>query len=142
MNSSRSIVCDCSRAYSFPGPLSNHSPITILTHQVSSPSVWRPLVDVVEDVSLAVCDARTSSRDDLIEVDFIDNTMVRKNFMAKYSEAAQFYYLSKMTKDECCVFQVFDSLDLEKGCMFFSIREWGLMDTDGLREFRCAAWGF
>ncbi|KAI5800600.1 hypothetical protein FPQ18DRAFT_315434 [Pyronema domesticum] len=80
-------------------------------------TVWRPLVDVVEDVSLAVCDARTFSREDLIEVDFIDNTMVRKNFMAKYSESAKFYYLSKMTKDECCVFKVFDSLDLEKGCV-------------------------
>ncbi|KAF8544824.1 hypothetical protein BDD12DRAFT_800806 [Trichophaea hybrida] len=53
-------------------------------------SVWRPIVEVVDQ---------------------------RRNFLAKYNENFRFYYLSNMTKDEVCVFKVFDSEDTKAHCV-------------------------
>jgi hypothetical protein len=62
---------------------------------------------------LAVCDGRTVNRSDLIEVEFIDDGFIRRNFMAKYSENYRFYYLHQMTKEEVVVFKVFDSASVK-----------------------------
>jgi hypothetical protein len=70
----------------------------------------------VEDVPLAVCDARAVSRSDLIEVNNVHPISQRRNLLAKYNENFRFYYLSKMTKDEVCVFKVFDSEDGKAKC--------------------------
>lgn len=72
-------------------------------------SVWRPLVDVVEDFPLAVCDSRSAKLEDLIDVAFLDRGFVRHNYMATYNPNFRFHYLSKMRKDEVCIFKVFDS---------------------------------
>lgn len=74
-------------------------------------SVWRPLVDVVEDHPLALCDARSASLDDLIEVSFVDRGYIRHNYMAKYNPNFRLCYLSNMRSDETCIFKVFDSKD-------------------------------
>jgi hypothetical protein len=79
-------------------------------------SVWRPLVEVVDDLPFAVCDARTGSSTDLLEVEFINSDYVRRSFMVKYSEKCRFYYLSRMKKNEVCVFKVFDSANVKSKC--------------------------
>jgi hypothetical protein len=47
-------------------------------------SVWRPLAEVVDDLPFAVCDARTGSSTDLLEVEFINSDYVRRSFMVKH----------------------------------------------------------
>ena len=74
-----------------------------------SVSTWRPLVDVVETSPFAVCDVRTMSPSDLLELEVISTNHVRRSFLAKYSEKFRFYYLSRMKREEVCVFKVFDS---------------------------------
>ncbi|KAF2807645.1 uncharacterized protein BDZ99DRAFT_392331 [Mytilinidion resinicola] len=74
-------------------------------------NIWRPLVEVVEDLPLALCDARSASLDDLLEVSFVDHGYTRHNFMAKHSPDFRFFYLGKMRREEVCVFKVFDSQD-------------------------------
>ncbi|KAI5851782.1 hypothetical protein BZA05DRAFT_452679 [Tricharina praecox] len=81
----------------------------IAKYRVRLFTVWRPITPLVEDVSLTVCDARTSCRADFLEVEFVDRTVVRRNYMAMYSDKFEFYYQSRMTDGECCVFKVFDS---------------------------------
>ncbi|KAI1392899.1 uncharacterized protein F4822DRAFT_145843 [Hypoxylon trugodes] len=82
-------------------------------HRVQVINIWRPLVAVVEDLPLALCDARTVSQEDLVETEFINTDDIRRSYMVKYSDSFQFHYLSRMTKDEICIFKVFDSADVE-----------------------------
>ncbi|KAI9740309.1 MAG: hypothetical protein M1834_004887 [Cirrosporium novae-zelandiae] len=72
-------------------------------------NIWRPLVDVVEDVPLAMCDVRTVKPSDLVSSAHVSGDYVRRNYLVKYSQDFQFYYLSKMVKEEVCAFMVFDS---------------------------------
>jgi len=66
----------------------------------------------VEDVALAVCDARTATRPEAsLEVVNVLSGYTRRNKYLKYSEDLRFYYLSRMTDDEVCAFVVFDSSD-------------------------------
>ncbi|KAK0732314.1 hypothetical protein B0H67DRAFT_597883 [Lasiosphaeris hirsuta] len=78
-------------------------------HRVRVLNIWRPLVDVVEDYPLAMCDPRTVRPSDLVHSAHVSSDYVRRNYLVKYSERFQFYYLSKMTKNEVCAFVVFDS---------------------------------
>lgn len=48
---------------------------------------------------------------DLLEVEFINADYVRRSYLVKYSEQFRFYFLNRMTRDEVCVFKVFDSAD-------------------------------
>ncbi|CUS15256.1 unnamed protein product, partial [Tuber aestivum] len=72
-------------------------------------SIWRPLVDFVEDIPLAVCDTRTVKPSDLVSSVHVSCDYVRRNYLVKYSSDFQFYYLSRMMKEEICAFMVFDS---------------------------------
>ncbi|KAG0633461.1 hypothetical protein HOY80DRAFT_1141411 [Tuber brumale] len=72
-------------------------------------NVWRPLVDIVADNPLAMCDARTVKASDLVSSVHVSSDYTRRNYIVKYSPDFQFYYLSKMTKEEICSFMVFDS---------------------------------
>lgn len=72
-------------------------------------NVWKPLVDIVEDEPLAVCDARTACQADMIEIDSVSEDYTRRSFMVKYNDSFRFYYLNQMTKEEACIFRVFDS---------------------------------
>ncbi|KAK0609958.1 hypothetical protein B0T17DRAFT_621249 [Bombardia bombarda] len=76
-------------------------------------TVWRPLVDVVEDLPLALCDGRTVRQTDLVEVEFVNSDCVRRSYMVQHSKDFQFHYLGRMTKNEVCVFKVFDSADVD-----------------------------
>jgi hypothetical protein len=72
-------------------------------------NIWRPLVDVVEDNPLAMCDARTVKASDLVSSVHVSSDYTRRNYIVKYSPDFKFYYLSKMMKEEVCAFMVFDS---------------------------------
>ena len=66
---------------------------------------------MVEDLPLAVCDARRVGPEDLIEVAFIDGGIPRYNYMAKHSDEYRFCYLGNMRRDEVCILKNFDSRD-------------------------------
>ncbi|CAI4214348.1 unnamed protein product [Parascedosporium putredinis] len=76
-------------------------------------NVWRPISSVVEDWPLAVCDARTTGKDDVVELEFVTPELVRLSYLAKWNENYKFYYLSHMTNKEVCIFKIFDSAHLE-----------------------------
>ncbi|KAL4937745.1 hypothetical protein BDV06DRAFT_226680 [Aspergillus oleicola] len=78
-------------------------------HRLRVINIWRPLVDVVTDMPLAMCDTRTVKPSDLVGSAHISADYVRRNFLVKYSQEHEYYYLSRMTKEEICAFIVFDS---------------------------------
>ncbi|PWY89860.1 hypothetical protein BO70DRAFT_426293 [Aspergillus heteromorphus CBS 117.55] len=72
-------------------------------------NVWRPLKGVISQWPLAICDARTSTMSDLDEMEHITEEFVRTSYLAKYNPQHRFYYLSRMTNQEVCIFKIFDS---------------------------------
>ncbi|KPM36797.1 hypothetical protein AK830_g9769 [Neonectria ditissima] len=72
-------------------------------------NVWRPIIKVVENWPLTVCDARTVTLDDLEELELLTEGKVRLSYLAKWSDKYRFYYLSQMTNKEVCIFKIFDS---------------------------------
>ena len=78
-------------------------------------SIWRPFIPVIDDAPLAFCDRRSVKRSDLVPYDKILADRDAENAFLKYREYHKWYWMSKQTIDEPCIFVVWDSLDLEKG---------------------------
>jgi hypothetical protein len=73
------------------------------------PSVWRPLVPVVEDCPLAFCDRRTVAKTDLVDVDKIHEDHWEEGCFIKHNPEHEWYWLSKQTSEEVSVFVTWDS---------------------------------
>ena len=72
-------------------------------------SVWRPLIDSVEDWPLALCDGGTVDRSDLVEADHIRRHYMGSTLYLMSNAKHRFYYLSKQSKDDVVIFKNFDS---------------------------------
>lgn len=70
---------------------------------------WRPLVDIVEDRPLALCDGSSIRPSDLVEADHIRKNYDGANYYAKKSKMYKWYYLNRQRKDEITLFKNFDS---------------------------------
>lgn len=78
---------------------------------------WRPLVDVVRDNALAVCDARTVRSEDLTEVEIFGygppsyswHDIGISTYSVAPSERHRWYYFPRMTRDEVLVIKSYDS---------------------------------
>lgn len=88
-------------------------------------NVWRSLIPVVEDVALALGDARTADPQNNLEVSEVMHVLpgnTRYNFYLKHDDKLRFYYLSNMTDQEICALVVFDSENEYKQCPHGSFR--------------------
>ena len=47
--------------------------------------------------------------DDLDELEYITEEYVRSSYLAKWSDRFRFYYQSKMSREDVCIFKIFDS---------------------------------
>ena len=72
-------------------------------------SVWRPLIDSVEDWPLAVCDGQTVNGSDLVETDHVRRQYSGSTLYLMRNPNQRFYYMSKQSKDEVLIFKNFDS---------------------------------
>ena len=72
-------------------------------------SVWRPLVDCVEDWPLAVCDGTTIETSDLVEADHVRRHYTGSTMYVKFNPRQEFYYMSKQRRNEVLIFKNFDS---------------------------------
>jgi hypothetical protein len=72
-------------------------------------SVWRPLIDAVEDWPLALCDGATVDPSDLVEADHIRRHYMGSTLYLKRNASHRFYYMSKQSKDDVVIFKNFDS---------------------------------
>ena len=76
---------------------------------LTSYSIWRPIVNVVEDQPLALCDARTVEPIDLVEADHVRKHYNGANIYAKPSPRYRWYYLNRQRDDEVTLLKMFDS---------------------------------
>ncbi|KAL7894038.1 hypothetical protein HDV63DRAFT_396876 [Trichoderma sp. SZMC 28014] len=70
---------------------------------------WRPLVGVVEDVPLAMCDRRNVQEADWLPYDRIDDTGPGEGLWLKQREWYKWYWYSQMTKHDIILFRSWDS---------------------------------
>lgn len=72
-------------------------------------NVWRNIVDTpVQRMPLAVCDARSVSKEDMFLYELIFPERVGTNYSLRWNEAQQWYHYPRMAKDECLIFKVYD----------------------------------
>lgn len=72
-------------------------------------SVWRPLVPVVEDSPLALCDRRSVASSDMVECDKIHDGHVGEGLYLKHRPEHRWYWLPNQTSDEVLMFITWDS---------------------------------
>lgn len=76
---------------------------------LTATSLWRPIIDTVQDRPLVFCDQQTVRKDDLLEADHIRKHYSGSNYYALPSTHYSWYYLNEQTKDEVTLIQMFDS---------------------------------
>lgn len=84
-------------------------------------SVWRPLVSVVEDAPLTLCDRRSVQRADFMPFDRVMSDRVGEMMYLTHSPTHQWYWMSKQTPDEPVLFITWDSQtdqDRDVNCKF------------------------
>jgi len=72
-------------------------------------NIWRPLVPVVEDCPLALCDRRSVPKSDLVEADKVHEDHLEEGYYVKYNPVHQWYWLSQQRSDEVAMFVTWDS---------------------------------
>ena len=72
-------------------------------------SVWRPLLEKIEDAPLALCDPNSVEAEDLLEVDRVTEHWVGEVYYVKHNPNQRWYWLRHMKADEVCIFTSFDS---------------------------------
>jgi hypothetical protein len=72
-------------------------------------NVWRPLFGPIQDMPLAVCDARSIDRADLMKIDLIYPDRVGENYNFTHHERHRWYYFSEMRADEVLLLECYDS---------------------------------
>ena len=73
-------------------------------------STWRPLLPVLEDRPLALCDARTVEPDDLIAADRILPDRVGEVYYLRHNKRQRWCWLEKQTSSEVFVFVMYDTM--------------------------------
>ncbi|KAH4188154.1 hypothetical protein HBI56_108130 [Parastagonospora nodorum] len=72
-------------------------------------NVWRPLVQVIQDKPLALCDSRTVLKNDLIATDQVTRKIAGEIYYVNYNPDQMWYYLSEQKEDEVIIFKSYDS---------------------------------
>jgi len=85
-------------------------------------NVWRMLSDPPQDVPLALCDAHSTARSDLIAADAIFDVTDRpewsfEGWVVAHNSAHRWYWFADMTREEALVFKINDSAPNQPHCV-------------------------
>jgi hypothetical protein len=82
----------------------------LLRRRFAIVQVWRPIRLPVETFPLAICDAKTLARDDLVVSERRYPNRVGQTYAITYNREHRWYWFPRMRRDEALVFKVYDSL--------------------------------
>ncbi|SOE93682.1 hypothetical protein SAMN05414139_06467 [Burkholderia sp. D7] len=88
--------------------LSAHEAAQRLKHRFAIINLWRPL-DVVEQLPLALYDARSIAASDLVPSDLVYKNKVGETFSFTHNPAHHWYYFPKLRPDEALLLKIYDS---------------------------------
>jgi hypothetical protein len=82
----------------------------LLKGRVAFYNVWKPLFDTVEELPLAMCDAQTSTDEDmlLMELKYMERT--GEIFVMRHSPSHRWYYFPRMTPQKALLLKTYDSM--------------------------------
>lgn len=78
--------------------------------------IWRPLTGPYQDNTLAVCDARTVSTNDLEPADILFPHYCDEGYEMKYNFNHRWFYKRRMQADDVILFKHYDSDNTEATC--------------------------
>jgi len=82
---------------------------TLLEHRFAVINVWKPIRRRVEEMPLAVCDARTIRLQDLVPTDLRYRDRVGDVYSVRFNPAHRWFYYSNMRAEEAMLLKCFDS---------------------------------
>ena len=86
---------------------------TLLQGRFQIINVWRPLVDLVQNWPLAMCDARSIDITDQVDTERRSPTHTGEILLVTHNPQHRWFYYSKMRPTEVLVFKTFDSEDCD-----------------------------
>ena len=81
----------------------------LISRRFSIIQVWRPIQKILDKDPLALCDARSVEKSDLIIAERRYPDRVGQTYQIKYNKNHEWFYFPKMTRDEAIIFRVYDS---------------------------------
>lgn len=79
-------------------------------------SVWRKLSAHVQDTPLALCDARTVDREDLVPMDVVYPHFADEVYEVRHNNSHRWFYNKNMTTDDVAIFKLHDTHAKETVC--------------------------
>jgi hypothetical protein len=74
-------------------------------------NLWRPISGPVEESPLALCDAQSIARADLIATDLIYRDRIGETYALAYNPAHRWYYFPRMETSEAVLIKCYDSAE-------------------------------
>jgi hypothetical protein len=74
-------------------------------------NVWRPIGHPVESSALAMCDARSIVKEDLVPSDLVYRDKVGETYAFTFSPSHRWFYFPRIRPDEAILLKIYDSLD-------------------------------
>jgi len=84
---------------------------TLLRRRYAFINVWKPIKGPVEEMPLAVCDARTVAGRDWIATELRYPDRVGEVYSVAFNPAHRWYYFPHMERDEAILIKCYDSAD-------------------------------
>jgi hypothetical protein len=81
-----------------------------LKHRFAIVNVWRPIGAPVATAPLAVCDARSISREDLVPSDLVYRDKVGETYAFRHNPNHRWFYFPEVRPDEVVLLKIYDSL--------------------------------
>ena len=81
----------------------------LLNGRVAFYNVWKSLVDVVEELPLACCDARSSTDEDMLVMNLKYSDRTGEIYVMRHSPDHKWWYFPKMTADQALLLKTYDS---------------------------------
>ncbi len=72
-------------------------------------NVWRPITGPLEHLPLALCDAGSLDRDDIVPSDLIYPDRVGETYAIRYNPRHRWFYFPRMTREEVVLIKCYDS---------------------------------
>lgn len=81
----------------------------LLTRRVAFFNVWKPLYDMVEELPLGLCDARSVPEDDMIVMHLKYEDRDGEIYTMRYSPDHRWYYFPRLKADQALLLKTYDS---------------------------------
>ncbi len=96
----------------------------LISRRCALVNFWRPIIEPVEDIPLAICDAQTTTLDDFVttkiehfqEENLSTPTLTGEIYSFKYSPKHRWFYVPKMKSSEVILLKCYDSADDGRAC--------------------------